>query len=323
MTWPLALSVDASITRLAPMELRGPLKFLEVQVVDDRYVRLLVGRPDGTFDYYWPREHPLQPLGTELGRGVGYNGPADFTAANFEIGDDGVAIDLDLVDHHGVRLAMKLRQPLAWRGFTFAAPVAADIVKPTALMVPFLFDFDLIVQPGLVFEATYGDEPVGYRSAPLLRRWRPVTFLKACRASVIVELQPDGAVTREDDPGVRTDESGRLCAIVRPFGAHGVRLDIAPPLGSVGAHGSHGWTLTAAGERLASGDLLVSPDGDGDSVELRVTKGWPGARGSALASAFTRLVPVFRRWPLAYSWRGRHTADGLRGSWTNAAARHR
>lgn len=248
-----------------------------------------------------------------LGAGVGHNGPVDFVVAQSEIGVRGVAITVDFVDHLGERFSLLLRQRRRSPGCDFVAPMGAGVRHPAALAMPFMSDFRLLARQSLVFEASYGGERLGFRRMPVR-----ATSLKVCESVVIIEVQPDGVTTAADDPGVVTNNRGELVAIVRAERGRTVRLDVSPPLAR-GPYGGtarcHTWTLNAAGMRLAQGEMLFAAECG--AIEMRVTRGWEGARGRGIAPVFTRLVRAFRTWPLAYRWQGTLTESRWAGKWKN------
>ncbi|MDO5627232.1 MAG: hypothetical protein Q4G43_02815 [Mobilicoccus sp.] len=334
--WPVALDIDDSIARLAPGEFRpgGPLSGSEVQIVRDRQgvlgPRILLTRPGqaSTVDYLWPPWLDLEPAAVPLGEGIRFNEPCEVHRWEFEIGDDGVHLDVDLVDPLGVRFVYRLDAPGPWRGTDFVAPPAAGMTHPRSLFMPLLGGFDLITHARLRTEIRYGDETLRLGAMPLLRRSGPASTQKACTSATIVELLPDGAApVALDADGACTSagqlllDGGDLAALTGGAGDDAVTLeflDPLPPSARLDRPFLTDWRLRWRDQTTAAGSWCITPDAHGHAVEVDVTSGWRGSHGVLSMDVATRVVPFFR-WQRHYSWRGRLEGGALTGSWTNAA----
>lgn len=162
--WPVALDVDSSLLRLAPCDLAdgSPVTFLEAQYVRDGAggcgVRVAYCLADGTTNYAWEPHLALDPVEVPLRGPIAYNAPGEFSSAVFELGDDGIAIDIAFTAD-GHRLTWHAHQPRPWSGFDFMAPPAAAIAEPTSLFFPYMREFSFVRQP-LDFEASFDGIPL-------------------------------------------------------------------------------------------------------------------------------------------------------------------
>lgn len=331
MTWPVSLQINDDITLAAPADMApgSPIRGLEAQRVTAAdghpVLRVLYSTADGITHAAWPRGAELPPMDTPLGRGIGLVAPADFARDVFEVGRDGVLIDVDFTDREGRRLVWRVRQPRPWRGFGFVAPPAAGMRHPTSFFFPYMPTFGFVPQP-LEFEASFGGAPFELQRLPFPWHWRRALAMKASVGMVVVELLKDGVPPlAAEEPGLVVDTEGRLLSCTRPSSVADVVLQFHPPLprveGLADTHTSR-WRISVAGDRVAEGTVTVSPDEDGAVVAWLVTRGWGGGRGLRPGALLTRAVPMLRRWPTAYSWLGRVVLAGdgprLVGRWRNA-----
>lgn len=326
--WPVQLSVDTTITRLAPCDLTAdsPLRFLEAQWMHDPHgawgVRVLYATPDRLTHYAWEPHLDLLPGDAPLGAGLGTNAPAEFRRGVFEMGEDGITIDVDLTDVAGHRVVWTARQSRPWAGFDFLAPPAAGIQTPNSLFFPYLRRFSFVPQP-LEFTASFDGTPARLQKLPFPWNWRRAVALKGALGSVIVELLRDGAdPLKADDPGARLDGSGRLASVTRDEGVLPVVLQFNPPLPPVDAVTEPvdvRWRIVVGTDPTMGGTVRLRPGEAGVDVAWTVERGWAGVPDRGFAWWLTRAIPMLTKWPLNYSWTGRLTGEGqLEGRWTNA-----
>ena len=327
--WPVALDVDTSLLRLAPCDFAegSPVTLLEAQYVRDNAgacgVRVAYCLADGTTNYAWEPHLQLEPVDIPLRGPIAHNAPAEFSAQTFELGENGIAIDIAFTaDEH--RLAWRARQPRPWSGFDIMAPPAAAIAEPTSLFFPYMREFSFVRQP-LDFEASFNGIPLIPQKLPFLWGGRRAVSFKAARGSLAVDLMPDGAdCTRGDDPGAVVDSHGRLHAVRRTDGPLPVEIRFTPPFPAVSQLPSRGsrtiaWSLTVGEDHVMNGTVMLSPGNTGTDMTWSVDESWSGVKQRGAAWVLTRLIPFLTRWPRHYSWSGAVHADGsVTGSWINA-----
>lgn len=304
--------------RLAPCDLTegSPVTFLEAQYVRDGVggygVRVAYCLADGTTNYAWEPHLALEPVDVPLRGPIAHNAPGEFRSAVFELGDDGITIDIAFTAG-GHNLVWRVRQPRPWKGFDFLAPPAAAIAEPTSLFFPYMHQFSFVPQP-MDFAAAYDGQPLVPKKLPFLWGGRRALSVKAARGNTVVKLLPDGVNAACE--GEDVDERGRLSSLREG----GVELSFSPALPSVGelrelGAGNCGWSLSVEDDHAMGGTVAFAPGG---KMAWTVERSWTGVKQHGAAWVLTRIIPFLTRWPRHYSWSGCIADDGtIHGTWTN------
>ncbi|MBF6621086.1 MAG: hypothetical protein ITG02_12760 [Patulibacter sp.] len=177
--------------------------------------------------------------------------------------------------------------------------------------------FDLVRQvPGRspVIRIDGEDARVGVLPGARLHRRHLIKYAApVCSAS----LNPDDDITAGSlgDGVAEPAPGGGVRAVTAVADGHGFTVGFTPPLPDAtrpaGGTPSEGtWVIEVDGARVTGGTWSLRPAGTDREVTLQVTQRWRPRRLPLLMRLVTTVVPVFRRWPTTYAWRGVVTADG-------------
>lgn len=330
--FPVALRLDP-LAAMANAELSDEVyDGVELQWFDDEVhgtgmLAFLSRREDRRVDYYVQRGLRLDPGGYEIGGGLRSWNETDFDVAHLDVHDDGLAASVRFSDVDGRRVDVELddRDGRPRRRANLLAPVSAAIDRPRALLVVWMPGFDLLrAQPGRrpMIRIDGRDAPTGRLPGERLHRRHLVKYAAPLCS---VELNRDGdlapGAARTDHVGTTPDGTA-LRTLTATGGAHTAVVTFEPPLPDVrlgdGERRRGRWRLAVDGARVIGGTWSVAGSSDAAEVALDVDAWRPG-RLPWLVRVVTTVVPVFRRWPTTYAWRGTVPTTGpavVTGCWS-------
>ncbi|HWD45004.1 MAG TPA: hypothetical protein VHM23_15085 [Actinomycetota bacterium] len=293
---------------------------LELQMFDDPahgrgMAVLLRRREDGRIDIYRQPGLSLDPELVQVGGELGTWTETAIDPARFDIGLDGVDVEVRLADAAGRVIQVRIDDRVGRRRHrgTLLAPVGAVVEEPVSLPLFLMGGCDLVRRSGRAFDIRIDSRPVttGRLPADWLHRRRLVKYT-ADPTVVICNRAHDVPVATVDplSPGeVELDpRSGGIAALRARNGGHRARLELAPALPNLARLRPR---MTVEGTWRLGIDATVAVVGGFWTVERRqdqvqlvldVTQGWRPAGLPPLMAAVTRLAPVFRSWPTTYRW---------------------
>ena len=321
LLWPFGLAVEQGPLVLN-CELDDPVyEALELQWFDDAehgtgMLAFLQRREDRRVDYYVEHGLTVDRAGYELGGGTGRWVETTFTRAWLEIGDDGVVAQACFTDVDGraIEVAVDDRGAGSRRPGELLAPVGAGVDKPRALLLVYLYGFDLVRRGRLEPVIRIGGRVASPGRLPggwLHRRH----LIKAAGPLTVARLCP---VPGEDaDPAevvasgtVHVDGSGtRLTGASAEHGDSSAQLRLEPGLPGLaglpeGSETTGAWHVSLDGRKITGGRWHATRHGDEVDLGLDVTRRWRPPPGlPPLMRIVTRVIPLFRRWPTTYRWR--------------------
>lgn len=322
---PITLRIDR-LAALLNAELADDPVYdgVELQWFDDDVhgtgmLAFLSRREDRTVDYYLQPGLRLDRRGYEIGGGTRSWNVTPFDVARLAVADDGVDAEVRFTDVDGrlIELRVDDRDGVPRRRARLLAPVSAGIRRPTSLLLVWMNAFDLVrvtaTQPSVHVDgraAALGQLP----GARMHRRH----LIKYAASVAVVELNPDSADQPIGD-GVTIGTSGTVTAVCDNHTAQ-VRLAPSPDLRTMadGELTEGRWHVTIDGARITGGRWSAVRDHDQVHVDLDGLERWRPGPLPWLMRLVTTVVPVFRRWPTTYTWRGTARIGGtpsVTGRW--------
>jgi hypothetical protein len=235
---------------------------LELQVFDDSahgrgMIVLLKRRRDGRIDIYRQPGLTLDPELAQVGGELGAWVEADIDRAQFDIGPDGVDVDVRLADLAGrdIRVRIDDRDGRRRRRGTLLAPVGSAIERPVSLPLFVMGGCDLVRRTGGAFEIRIGGRTITIGRLPgsWLHRRRLVKYT-ADPTVVVFNRAHDGPVGAA---GIQARPSGWVEATSGATGIAGLRAcggGHRPPRARAGpARPGRAGTRDERGRRLAAG----------------------------------------------------------------------
>ncbi|KGM03718.1 hypothetical protein Q760_14810 [Cellulomonas cellasea DSM 20118] len=304
---------------------------MELQWFDDEahgtgMLAFLSRREDRTVDYYLQPGLRLDPRGYEIGGGTRSWSVTKFAAARLAVAEDGVDAEVRFTDVDGrlIELRVDDRDGALRHRARLLAPVSAGIVRPTSLLLVWMNAFDLVRAT-----ATPPCVRIDGRTAEIGRlpgaRLHRRHLIKYAASVVVVELNPDGDEQSAVDGsiGVSTGVSiGTGGAVTAVRGDHRAEVTLVPCVDlrtmADGACAEGRWRVTVDGARITGGRWAAARTRDEVCVELDDLERWQPGRLPWLLRLVTAVVPVFRRWPTTYTWRGTAllgAAPSVSGCW--------
>ena len=311
---PISLRVDR-IAALLNAELADDPVYdgVELQWFDDErhgtgMLAFLSRREDRTVDYYLQPGLRLERRGYEIGAGTRSWTVTPFAAARLVVADDGVDADVRFTDVDGRLIELRIddRDGVPRRRARLLAPVSAGILRPTSLLLIWMNAFDLVrvtaTRPSIRIDgraAAFGRLP----GAWLHRRH----LIKYAASVTVVELNPDTPEQPRVNgvSGVMISTRGPVRAVA---GDHSAEVELMPSLNlrtmADDASTEGRWTVRVDGARITGGRWSAVRTNDQVHVDLDHLERWQPGSLPWLMRLVTSLVPVFRRWPTTYAWRG-------------------
>jgi hypothetical protein len=307
---------------------------------------------DGRIDIYHQPSVSLAGKNYNIvGKGLRSSAERPMTGAHFDITPTGVDFDVAFDDLLGRPIVLRIHETSGKRTHPFGilAPMGNTVERPPALPLYFLYDFYFVrrARTAMVISvAGRAHKPdsipmildgarvhfVRYAAAPFLVNWN-ATFDGALRPlSVVSGDMPNGDLRAADGPVTYDlsliDGHPALKAMSVADGHHSLRIVFDPPLPDVtqipGGPVAGTFTADAGACGTVAGVYQMEPAEKGVDVTLHPSGGWEPGPVQWGARLIFRLVPLFRRWPVTYTWRGHIDLKGecpwLRGVWERSAA---
>jgi hypothetical protein len=258
---PLSLSVEP-IARLLNLELADDPVYdgLELQWFDDHIhgtgmLAFLSRRTDRRVDYYPQRGLRLDPAGYEIGGGTGSWTATDFESARLEMAEDGVDAEARFTDVDGRLIEVHLddRDGRGRRRAQLLAPVSAGIDRPTALMLVWMREFDLVRVTGTRPAIRIGGRDASTGRLPGARLHRRHLIKYAARVCVVrLNRDHDGPVFLTGPSVELGADRSHIAAIASEQDGHRCRIALDPALPDPraladGAAEEGGWHITVDG----------------------------------------------------------------------------
>ena len=336
MVLPLSLEVDELAAMLNfelaehPVYDGGELQWFDDDVHGTGMLAFLSRRADGRVDYYQQHGLRLDPERYAIGGGTGGWHEIDFDVARLAVREDGVDAEARFTDVDGRLIEIRVddRDGRPRRPAGLLAPVSAAIEQPTSLLLVWMPRFDLVRRTGEppVVRIDGVDASTGRLPGARLHR-RHLVKQAAPVVTIVVNRDRDGAATGTTrGQQVLLDAAGGVAELRAEQAGHHARLRFAPALPDLaalpdGTDASGRWHVAIDATRLTGGTWSTQRRGDAVTVAMDVDERWRPRRLPWLMRLVTTVVPVFRRWPTTYRWRGevRLDAEGagasLSSSW--------
>ncbi len=326
----------------------------EPQVFDDpvtgRGLIVIAYLRDGRVDVYHAPTVTLAGRNYDIvGQGLREMVERPMSGAGFTIGPNGIDLDVAFDDLLGRPVVLRIHETGGkhTRPFGILAPMGNTVERPPALPLFFLHDFYFVRRARtelLISVAGRAHKPdsipmlldgarvhfLRYSAAPLLVNWnaafdgalRPLAVSPA--GSAVGYQAADGPVTYDLS---LVDGRPALRAMSIAGEHHSLRLGFDPPFPDV-----TGISDVAAGTFVVeagvcgtvTGVYRAEPAGEGVAIVLHPSGGWRPGPVQWGARLIFFLVPLFRRWPATYVWRGLLNPAGerphLRAAWERSEA---
>ena len=305
---------------------------LEVQWFDDPeqgrgMLVFLERRADRLVDYYVAPGLQVDRANYVLGAGTGEWTQASFDVAELEIDPTGVRCHVAFTDLSGRDIEVEIddRRPGDRATGSLLAPVGSAIDEPGSLLLVHLHGFDLVRSGQEAPRVVIDGRPAATGVLPgRALHGRELIKYAAPLAVITLNRSQDGPLRRvSDGDGVRLDVDG-IAALEAHANDDRVRFELRPSFPDVETlpdqHTRTGDWRVFPGDlpELAGGRWRVDRDGDEVAIDLEVTRGWRPGPLPPLMRTVTTVLPVFRRWPTTYRWRGVVTLGeqpSLRSGW--------
>lgn len=321
---PFRLGVD-HMRRLVVVGLKGDPEFtaIEPQVFDDpqngRGMRILRYRRDGRVDVYHQAGVRLNREDYTFGEGIADLCETPISPAHFEIGSQGLHLDIGFQDAEGRDNALRIVEGGSSRSFAMLAPVGADIRAPRMLFLVLMRSIALLRRRGTEFSGRIGDRTLSPAGLPVPLYGARVWFTRYCDEVAIATLNPPATtplvetLPRQAGPGaqdtIALSTEGDLLRLTA--GEPGGRAEMAftPPFPNLetipdGQRFEGRWTLSICATEVTGGTYSALRDGALVDVTLRPTVPWRPGRLPLAMRGLVQFVPRFRTWPTTYAWSG-------------------
>jgi hypothetical protein len=314
---PVSLTID-EFSAMLNLELADHPIYdgLELQWFDDDehgtgMLAFLSRRGDRSMDYYCAPGLRLNRETYDLGGGTRSWNETRFDTARLVVTTGGVDAEARFTDVDGRTIEVRVddRGEGHYRTGALLAPIGAGVDHPTQLLLVWMPRFDLVRVAGSPPTVRIDGEEA--RIGRLPGRWLHRRHLVKYAAPLItasVGRSHHGPLSALPDT-CRLSPTGRMTAR-SPH--HETSLTFTPPWPDVTAmtegdalNGT--WIAEVDDAVLTGGTWSAARHGDEVVVSLDVTRRWRPVGLPLLMRVVTTVVPVFRRWPTTYRWRGKVT----------------
>lgn len=307
----------------------------EPQVFDDptngRGLIVIAYLKDGRVDVY--RQPGVSLDGKDyniVGRGLNRMAERPMAGARFDITPTGIDLDVAFDDLLGRPIVLRIRETggKPTRPFAILAPMGNTVERPPALPLFFLYDFYFVRRAKTDLLISVDGRAHKPDSIPMLLDGARVHFLRYAAAPFLVNWNAaldgdlpaietgagDGPVTYEWSAA---GEHPALAAMSIAHEQHALGFRFDPPFPDVtllpdGAVRGGSLVIDAGIGGTVTGVYRIERSGDQVDITLHPYDGWrPGPVQWGARLIFT-LVPLFRKWPQTYLWRGRVDLSGER-----------
>lgn len=313
---PLTLQVDTVAAMLNCEFTDHPIyDGLELQWFDDEthgtgMLAFLSRRADRQVDYYLQPGLRLDRANYHLGSGTGAWMVTDFEVAELQVSPDGVLARASFTDVDGRPIEVHIddRNGKPRRRAGLLAPVSAGITEPESMLLVWMPAFDLVrrtaTNPTLRIDgqqAATGRLP----GAGVHRR----LLIKYAAPLVVANLAPTYHGPLRNLPATPAAGADGTSALTASSDGHTARLVLDPAMPdpaaiAPGTREQGRWHVMVDDVRLTGGSWSARRHDDEVTMALDVTERWDPGPMPLLMRLVTTVVPVFRRWPTSYRWRG-------------------
>lgn len=329
---PISLRIDR-IEALLNAELADDPVYdaVELQWFDDKrhgagMLAFLSRRDDHTVDYYLQPGLRVGRGGYEIGGGIRSWNVTQFAAARLVVAEDGVDAEVRFTDVDGrlIELRVDDRDGVPRHRARLLAPVSAGIMRPTSLLLVWMNAFDLVRVTGAPPLVRIDGRAAMLGRLPGARLHRR-HLIKYAASVAVVELNPDPTEQPTSD-GVTAVTGG----VVKPFSdEHSADVQLVPAVDiramADGSRTQSRWHVTVDGARITGGTWSAVRTGDHVDIDLTCLERWHPGPLPWLMRLVTTAVPMFRRWPTTYAWRGTvllGDAPSVTGRWRRTDGDH-
>ena len=330
---PVSLTID-EFSAMLNLELVDHPVYdgLELQRFDDDshgtgMLVFLSRRADRSMDYYCAPGLRLDRSVYDLGGGTRSWNETRFDVGRLVVTDRGVDAEVRFTDVDGrtVEIRVDDRGPKPHRAGALLAPIGAGVDHPTQLLLVWMPRFELVrvagSPPRVRIDGT--DARIGRLPGRWLHRRHLVKYA-APLITATVGRAHDGPLSGLSEIA-RMSPTGRVTA---HSPRHEASLVFTPPWPDLtalpdGDSRQGTWTAETDGAVLTGGTWSARRRGNEVTVGLDVTQRWRPHGLPPLMRFVTTVVPVFRRWPTTYRWRGTLTigeAPVLSSGWERTTA---
>ena len=318
----------------------------EPQVFDDpingRGLAVIAYLKDGRIDVYHQPDVSLAGKDYNIvGKGLREQAERPMTGAHFDITLKGIDLDVAFDDLLGRPVVLRIHEAggKPTRPFAILAPMGNTVERPPALPLFFLYDFYFVRRAGTELLISVDGRAYEPDSIPMILDGSRVYFLRYAAMPFLINWNAayDGIL-----PVIETgatggpvtyewSEEGERPALVVMSIAHmdqTVAFRFDPPFPDVvtlpdNARLAGSLVIDAGIGGTVDGTYHVERSGDQVEITLNPSGGWaPGPVQWGARLIFT-LVPLFRKWPQTYLWRGRVDLSGeqprLVSAWERSA----
>ncbi|MGC0272217.1 hypothetical protein ACO0LV_04365 [Pseudactinotalea sp. Z1739] len=287
---------------------------LELQWFDDEahgtgMLAFLSRRADRRVDYYFDPALRLDRSRYHLGGGTGAWQSTPFDVAQLRVAPDGVLARASLTDVDGRQIEVHVddRDGKPRRRAGLLAPVSAAIAEPESLLLVWMPAFDLVhrTRTAPVLRIDGEQAAIGRLPGAGLHRRLLIKYAAPLLATTLGRAH-EGAL--QDLPVVNAGADGTAVLTSRAAGhaAHLVLDPAMPDLTAIapGTREQGRWHVRVDDVRLTGGSWSLRRDDGEVTADLDVTERWRPGKLPLLMRLVTTVMPVFRRWPTSYRWRG-------------------
>lgn len=312
-------------------------KGAEPQWFDDeqhgRGLVVILYRLDNKVDVYYQPEMSLDPRGYQIQGGLGDMVACQFRRARFEIGPEGIDVDIAFADKGGRSIVLQIGESRGKRAghFSLLAPMGMSIEEPDAMPLLFLYDFSFVKVAGTEVNVSVDGArremlklpvPMGgsrvyltrYCGDPFIAFWNPEMQGPLPRG--VVDEASLGEVDRVRYALVENAGHYEIAGLARGQAATGrrpareVRVSFEPPFPAlvalrdgVSLEGSFRIKMTPrpeAGE--VGGEWRVGREGNRVRARLHPSEGWQPGEPSLTPRLIFTVARPFKQWPKSYEW---------------------
>ncbi len=339
LVFPFRLGLDY-MERLVVVGLKGDPEFtaIEPQVFDDpqngRGMRILRYRRDGRVDIYHDPGVRINCDHYTFGEGIADLQETPISPAHFEIGAEGLHLDIGFHDADGRQNVLRIIEGGPTRGFSMLAPVGGDIRAPRMLFLVLMQSIALLRRRGTEFSCRIGDRTLRLSGlpVPLYGYWvwftrysdkLGIATLNPPSTTPLVKTLPRGNGSGTLDKIVLSSE-GDVLRLTAGKPGRGAEMSFSPPFPNLDTipakmrvEGS--WSLSICGTEITGGTYSALRNGAVVDVDLRPTVPWHPGHLPLAMRGLVQFIPRFRTWPTTYMWSGHVelcTEPTMRGAWS-------
>lgn len=202
------------------------------------------------------------------------------------------------------------------------APVSATITEPESMLLVWMPAFDLVRRIATIPTLRIDGEQAAVGRLPGTRLHRRL-LIKYAAPLVVATLAPAYHGPLQNLPSTPAHRGDGLSVLTAGVDGHAAHLVLDPGMPgpsaiAPGARERGRWHLMVDDVRLTGGSWSARRHDGEVTLAVDVTERWRPGRLPLLMRIVTTVIPVFRRWPTSYRWRGMVTLGQeptLRSGW--------